>query len=109
MKKILVNWVVGMMRVSSDTISILAMIVFAYTALELKNLAIEHYIAAGTLPRPSIAVLLAIFNNPEIAYPWWNFIATWFLAIGAAGAGWMAILGMRSTWIILIRRISNFA
>lgn len=109
MKSLLINGTTETMRLVSDVASIMAMLAFGYIAFNLQEMAVEHYLAAGPLPRPSMSVLLAIFENPEIVYPWYNFIIAWALFIAAAGAGWMMLLGVRNAWVILIRRISNLA
>ena len=109
MRSLLISGTTETMRLVSDAISVIMMLAFGLIAYNLQEMAVEHYLKAGPLPRPSMAVLLAIFETPEIIYPWHNFIVAWVLFIVAAGAGWMMLLGIRNTWIIAIRRISNLA
>lgn len=72
---------------------------FAFAAVWLFLNAAEQIDAAGALPEPALASLLAYAAEPSAALPLLRYPAAWLAGVAGCGAAFIALKGVR--WIFL--------
>ena len=106
-----IGYVAGAMRVIGDGVNMAVLFVFLWVGLTLKDMAITQFRAAGVLPELSRSGLArelqALQNAPGDAERYLHLGAAWFLAVAAAGCGWMALLGTRWAFHCVLRALNR--